>query len=118
MHDAVGRDLVAGAQHEQVVEHDSLDGDLARFAVAHDTRLAARSSTASRSRVRFARYSCTMPMSALATSTMPNSASWHRPDDEDHDEQRPEDRVEPGEDVGPDDLGERAARPLVGASLT
>jgi hypothetical protein len=35
--------------------------------------------TASRSSVRFARYSCTMPMSAFATNTMPNSASWIGP---------------------------------------
>ena len=29
--------------------------------------------------MRFARYSCTMPISALATSTRPNSASWIGP---------------------------------------
>ena len=54
------------AQLEQVVEHDLLDRDLDARPVAHDPAPSARSSTASRSRVRFARYSCTMPMSAFA----------------------------------------------------
>ena len=35
-------DLVAGAQLDQVVEHDVVDRDLAALAVAHDTRHAAR----------------------------------------------------------------------------
>ena len=35
---------------------------------------------------------------------MPNSASWIGADHEDHHEHRAEDRVEAGEDVGPDDL--------------
>ena len=38
-HDAVGRDLVAGAQLEQVVEHDLLDRDLVELPVADDARL-------------------------------------------------------------------------------
>ena len=36
VHDAVARDLVAGAQLEQVVEHDRFDRDLGDVAVAHD----------------------------------------------------------------------------------
>ena len=41
-HDAVGRDLVARAQHDEVVEHDLLDRDLDGLAVAHDASRAAR----------------------------------------------------------------------------
>ncbi len=53
-----------------------------------------------------------MPISALTTRTMPNSPSAGRAEHEDQHEHRAEDRVEAGEDVGPDDLGERAARAL------
>ena len=53
-------------------------GDLADRAVAHDAVRGA-STTARRSRVCLARSSWTMPMSALATSTMPKSASWYSP---------------------------------------
>ena len=74
----VGRDLVAGAQLEEIVDHDRFDRDLGR-SPSRTTRALGALSTASRSSVRFARYSCTMPMSAFATSTMPNSASWIGP---------------------------------------
>jgi hypothetical protein len=43
------------------------------------TRARGALSTASASRVRFARTSCTMPMSAFATRTRPNVASWIGP---------------------------------------
>ena len=110
----VGRDLVAGAQLEEVVDHDRFDRDLGRSGRRARRAPCGALRTASRSSVRFARYSCTMPMSAFATSTMPNSASWIGPTIEDQDEHRPEDRVEPREDVGAGDLRQRAARALVG----
>ena len=53
-------------------------------------------------------------MAALATRTMPNVRVLDRPDHHDHGEHRAEDRVEAREDVGPDDLAERAAGALAG----
>ena len=70
--DAVGRDLVAGPQLDEVVEHDLLDRDLARRRRRARPVHCGALSTARWSSVRLARTSCTMPMSALATSTMPN----------------------------------------------
>ena len=48
---------------------------MSRGAPSRITRTRGALSTASRSSVRLARSSCTMPISALATSTMPNRAS-------------------------------------------
>ena len=76
------------------------------------TRTRGALSTASRSSVRLARSSCAMPISALVTSTMPNRASCGWPDDQDHGQQDTEDEVEPGQDVRPQDLGDRAAGAL------
>ena len=74
-HDAVGRDLVAGAQLEEVVEHDVVDRDLDDRRRRARTRAIGALSTASWSSVRFARYSCTIPISALTTSTKPKRPS-------------------------------------------
>ena len=48
-------------------------------APSRTTRAVGADSTARRSSVRFARHSCTMPISALVTSTKPNSASCAAP---------------------------------------
>ena len=53
-------------------------------------------------------------MSELTTMMIPNVASWIWPTDEDHHEHRAEDRVEPREHVGADDLGVGPARALAG----
>ena len=91
-----------------------VDGDLGRLRRRARRGPGARSSTASRSSVRFARYSCTTPMSVLNSSTKPKSASWPSPKTRISTNIGAEDRVEAREHVGPDDLAERAARALVG----
>src|SRR5689334_13428553 len=49
-------------------------------------------------------------MPVLITSTAPNSASCGGADHQDHGEQCAQDRVEPGQHVGPEDLEQAAAR--------
>ena len=110
-HDAVGRHLVAGGAAEQVVEHHVGDRARPRSAPSRTTRARGALSTASRSRVRLARTSCTMPIAELTTTTMPKSPFCQRPVGQDEHEQRDQDAVEAGEDVGADDLADRAAGP-------
>ena len=112
-HDAVARDLVAGAQLEQVVEHDRLDRDLRPVAVAHHP---------GRRRVQHRE----LVEGALGPHLLEDADAGvgdqhdrergvlDRTDHQDHDEQRAEDGVEPGEHVGADDLAERAAGALAG----
>ena len=109
----VGRDLVAGAQREEIVDHDRFDRDLGALAVAHDARLGCVED----------REPVERPLRpVLLHDADERVRDQHdaeqrvldRPDDQDHDEHRAEDRVEPREDVGAGDLGQRAARALVG----
>ena len=112
-HDAVGRNLVARTQLEQVVEDDRLDRALVEPAVPHDAR--------------HRRAQHGEPVEGPLGPDLLHDADQRVRDQDDpeqgvlrcaehqdHDEQRAEDRVEPGEDVGPDDLAVRAAGPLAG----
>jgi hypothetical protein len=77
-HDArIGRHLVAGAQHEDVGEHDGRR-DVLLHGVASRTRLRG---VQQRELVEggLARNSCTEPMTALATAAKPKRASCQRP---------------------------------------
>ena len=67
-----------GGSVDHVVEHHLLGGDL-DDRPSRTTATCGALTTASRSRVRLARTSWTMPMSELATITMPNSASLYWP---------------------------------------
>ena len=85
---AVDDDLIARADLEHVVEHDVVHRQ-ARRPRRHARRgHAGALTTASRSSVRFARSSWTMPMRVLAITTPPKRASLSGPDDQDDDEQR------------------------------
>ena len=112
-HDAVGRDLVAGAQLEQVVEHHRPRPRSRRAAPSRTTRGSRR--VEHREPVERALGPDLLDDADQrvgdeddAEQSRPGSA----PTDQDDDEHRAEDRVEPGEDVGPDDLAVGAARAL------
>ncbi len=110
-HGPVGGDLVAGAELDDVVEYHVVDPDLARFALAHDADL------------RCAEHG-QLVESALGTQLLDNADERVADQDDaeqrvlrmahgqDDHEQHAEDCVEPGEDVRPHDLAERAAGAL------
>ena len=77
-HGAVDDDLVTRTQLENVVQDHVADSDLCDTP-SRTTRARGELKTASSSRVRLARSSWTMPMSALAIRTPPNSASCSCP---------------------------------------
>ena len=113
VHLAVARDLVTSADVDEVVDDDLLDRDLDALPVADDSGAG--------------RVEDREPVERALGSVLLDDADQRvrdehdseqgvldRPDDQDHHEHRAEDRVEAGEDVGPDDLADRAARALVG----
>ena len=73
------------------------------------TRARGALSTASRSRVRLARTSWTMPMAEFATMTRPNKPFCQRPVSRMHTKSAVSSPLKTGEHVGPDDLADRAA---------
>ena len=77
-HHAVGHDLRAGAQLDDVVEHQLVGLQLDDLAVAHDVARGALT-TRSWSSTRLARSSWTTPITLLATITPPNNASFGDP---------------------------------------
>ena len=77
--DPVGRDLVAGARARTDRRARPRSTAISRTSPSRTTRARGAFSTASRSSVRLARYSCTTPMSALNSRTKPKSASWPSP---------------------------------------
>jgi hypothetical protein len=95
--------LRAGRQLQDVVQHHAIDGHLLHLP-SRTTCAFGAVSTLSRSSVRFARSSCTMPMPAFAIRTKPEQRVLDRTDDQDDGEHRAEQRVEPREDVRADDL--------------
>ena len=113
LHPTVGRDLVAGAQREEIVDDDGLDRDLRGLTVPDDAR---SGGVEHREPVEGALRSVLLHDADERVRDQHEAEQrvLDRPDDQDHDEHRAEDRVEPGEDVGPRDLGKRAARAVVG----
>ena len=63
---------------------------------------------ASLSSVCLARISCTMPITLLATMSRPNSPLITEPVSSTIKQQHTQDRVDPGEDVSPDDIRDAA----------
>ena len=111
--DTVGGDLVTGDEVAEIVEDDFGHGHLPNGAVAHDAR--------SR-RVQYGQ-----PVEGPLRAVLLDDTDQHveqedeteervlaLPEQEDEHEGGAEDRVEPGEDVGPQDLLERPAGALVG----
>ena len=110
-HDAVGGDLVTGAELDEVVEHDIVHRDLVHLAVAHDTHL-------------WLAEHGELVEGALGAHLLDDAderiAHQHdaeqrvlrMPDREDHHEQHAQDGVEAREDVRPQDLAEGATRSL------
>src|SRR5262249_35534082 len=111
--DAVGRDLVARADLDEVVEDDVVDDDFLLVAVAYD------------SHTWFAEHGEPVE-GALGPDLLDDSDErvadqdeaeqgvLRLPDQQDDDEQRPQDRVEAGEDVRPQDLAVGPAGALGG----
>ena len=111
--DAVGRDLISADQVAEVIENHLGDGQLPHDAVAHDARPR---------RVQN-REPVERPLRAvLLNDPDQHVAQEHDAEErvlafaeqEDEHERGSEDRVEPGEHIGPKDLRDRPARAFVG----
>ena len=112
-HDAVGGDLVTGAELDEIVEDDVVHGDLAHVAVAHDAHA-------------WLAEHCKLVEGSLGPQLLDDAdervADQHdaeqrvlrMPHGQDHHEQHAQDGVEAREDVRPEDLAERATRALAG----
>jgi hypothetical protein len=107
-HRAVSHDLRALPQLDRVVGHDVLDADVLPLAAPHDRDVGRGEQ----------REPVERPLGPpLLVDADPRVGDEHhaeqcvlvRPDGEDHDQQRAEDGVEAGEDVGPHDLPQRPA---------
>ena len=105
---AVDGDLVPAAQFEHVVQDDAIQRDLGDGAVpdrpgppgGQDRQPVQRPLGP-----QFLRY----PDAGVDHQYHPEQRVLRRPDDQDHDEQGAQDRVEPRQHVGPQDLGQAAA---------
>ena len=113
LHPTVGGHLVAGTQLDQVVQHHRFHRNLGHGSVAHDPghRCAEHREVIQRA---------LRPVllddadQRVADEDEPEEAVGRRSEDQDQTEHGAENRVEPREDVRPDDLGERPGRPLAG----
>ncbi len=105
--------LVTGAHVDEVVDDDLLDRDLDALPVAHDSG-AGRVEDGEPVERAFGAVLLHDADQRVRDEHDSEQGVLYRPDDQDQDEHRAEDRVEAGEDVGPDDLAEGAARALVG----
>jgi hypothetical protein len=110
-HDAIGDDLVAEPQRDQLVEHDLLDRDVAFGGIADDE---SAGGIQHGEPVEHALGADLLddPDQRVADEHDPEERILRLPRGEDGDEQRAEDRVEAREEVGAQDLAERAARAL------
>ena len=111
--DAVARDLVAGAELEQVVEHDAFDRDLRLGAVA-DARAPRRVEHRERVEGALRPHLLHDADERVGDEDDAERGVLDRADDDDHHEHRAEDGVEAGEHVRPDDLADGAAGALAG----
>ena len=109
--DAVGGDLVTGAELDEVVEHDVVDRDLARLAVADDAHpwLAEHRELVERA---LGAHLLDDADERVAHEDDAEQRVLRMPDREDHHEQHAQDGVEAREDVRPQDLAEGATRAL------
>jgi hypothetical protein len=107
-HLPVHDDLVARLQRQQVVEDDLAGGAPAGTAVTDD---AGHRCAHDGQPVQGALGAQLLDDAdaGVRHEDQPEDGVLPRPDHEDDEQERPEDRVEPGEDVGPDDLSRRAA---------
>ena len=78
-HLAVHDDLPAAREVQHVVQHHAVHGNLEATPPSRTTCALGAVSRVSRSRVRFARSSCTIPTPVFTIRTNPNSASWNGP---------------------------------------
>ena len=110
-HLAVDGDLVAGHRARARRRAPRRCGAISTaLAVAPHRAPPARSPAPAGRACASARNSCAVPITVLETITRANSASLGSPKTSDDRDQRRHDGVEPGEDVGPEDLAERARR--------
>ena len=113
-HRAVGRHLIAGAQLDQVVEHDVARSGTSISVAVPDHPGGRRVQQ---------RQPVELPLGQVLLHDADRRVDHQhhaeqpvgqRPGDQDQDEQRAQDRVEPGEDVGLDDHPQRPGRRLAG----
>ena len=108
---AVGDELVAGLEPDEVADDDLLDRDARRRRRRGRPWPCGATSAASRSSARFARTSWAIPIAEFATRMPRKSASRQSPKASVSAPNDGEDQVEDREDVGPDDARVGAARP-------
>ena len=106
-HLAVDHDLIARLELEHVVEDDLGERHLADLAVANDPRVRRRQHRQRVERPLRAQL-LVDPDAGVRDQHEPEQRVLDRADDQDHHQERAEQRVEPREDVGPDDLPDRA----------
>ncbi len=113
-HDSsVGRHLVAGPQLQEVVEHDRRHVDLGRDPVAHSTRRR-RAQYGQLIQLPFGKQLLDDPDQRVEDDDQSEQAVGRRPEHEDQHEHRAQNRVESGQDVGPDDLEQGPTRTFRG----
>ena len=102
----IGRDLVTGAQDEDVVQHH-LGGAISVPRRSRRTRACGACSSASSSSARFARNSCTEPMIVFAIARDAEQGILPAPEQQQDEEARGDDPVEEREHVRADDAPRR-----------